>query len=220
MEEAGPDDPYFTSRGSWNQDFDDQWAIKRVGFTADDDSAWNQVGDNPSPVIVAVIDTGIDWNHRDVDWDRIWKNEGEVASNGIDDDGNGYVDDLIGWDFTHGTNRPWDTGGHGTFVAGIIGTASGNGLGIAGINPYARIMPLKVMNSFGQTRSSYLVEAIVYAVDNGAQVINISIGGEGLTHAEKLAVDYAYAKGVVALFQLGQRTFVQWHNAPSARSRL
>src|SRR3546814_5342787 len=78
------------------------------------DSAWAKLGPDPRPVVVAVIDSGLDWNHADLDWANIWKNPGETAGNGIDDDGNGYVDDIIGWDFLGNNNKPWDHDGHGT----------------------------------------------------------------------------------------------------------
>jgi len=138
---------------------------------------------------VAVIDSGLDWNHRDFDWNNLWHNDGEIADNGIDDDGNGYVDDMIGYNFIGHNNKPWDHDGHGTFVAGLI-AGSWNSEGIAGINPAARIMVLKALNSFGHTRASYIAEAITYAVDNGARIINISVGGEGLISLEGRADHY------------------------------
>ncbi|MBW2242578.1 MAG: S8 family serine peptidase, partial [Deltaproteobacteria bacterium] len=124
-------------------------------------------------------------------------------NNGIDDDANGYVDDVIGWDFFAGTNAPFDRDGHGTFVAGLIGASTNNGIGIAGINPHALIMPLKALNDFGHTRASHLAEALVYAADHGAQVINLSVGGKNLTRAERLAIDYAHGKGAIVVAAAG-----------------
>ena len=196
-------DPYMSSKGSWGQSWPDQWAIQRVGFTNDDESAWDLVGQNPQPVVVAVIDTGLDWHHLDIDWNNIWRNEGEVPDNGADDDGNGYVDDIIGWDFFANNNYPWDHDGHGTLVTGIIAAKQNNGHGIAGVNPYAKIMVLKGMNSFGHTRASYLAKAITYAADNGADVINMSVGGANQTDIEQAAIDYAYAKGVTIVVAAG-----------------
>ncbi|MCP5068550.1 MAG: S8 family serine peptidase [bacterium] len=196
-------DPFFSSRGSWRQAYDDQWAIHRVGITAGRDSAWANLGPEPEEVIVAVIDTGIDWNHLDLAWDRIWHNPGETPDNGVDDDGNGYVDDVIGWDFFTGSNAPFDRDGHGTFVAGLIGASTNNGIGIAGINPAATIMPLKALNDFGHARASHLAEALVYAADHGAQVINLSVGGKNLTRAERLAIEYAHGKGAVIVAAAG-----------------
>ncbi len=202
-----PVDPHFlrTGRhdgGSWGQRQDDQWAIKRVGFTDLENSAWNLLPDTLEPVVVAVIDTGLDWHHADIDSRGIWRNPAEIPDNGIDDDDNGYVDDVIGWDFLAGNNKPWDFDGHGTIVAGII-AASHNDTGIAGINPNARIMVLKAVNNFGNTRASYLAEAIVYAADNGARIINLSVGGLQASPVEQAAIDYAASKGVLVIAASG-----------------
>ena len=197
------DDPHFLGKGAWGQDFDDQWAIKRVGFTDDSESAWALLGDSPAYVTVAIIDTGIDWNHPDLGASSLWRNNDEIPGNGIDDDGNGYVDDVIGWDFIDGDNRPWDHDGHGTFTSGLIGAARNNGTGIAGINPHARIMVLRALDAFGQGHASLSAAAIAYAVDNGARVINLSLGGEGLTRTGQLAVDYARQKGAVVVVAAG-----------------
>jgi len=202
-DKQGPGDPYFASRGSWGQDYPDQWAVQHAGITGGDDSAWSRLGPDPQPVIVAVIDSGLDWNHADLDWNRIWKNPGEIPDNGVDDDGNGYVDDAIGWNFFQGNHQPWDRDGHGTFVAGLIGAATDNGTGIAGINPHARIMPLKALNAFGHSRASFLAEAIVYAADHGARVINLSVGGKNVTRIEQKAIDYAHARGAVIVVASG-----------------
>jgi subtilisin family serine protease len=196
------DDPYYISKGSWKQKYDDQWAIKRVGLTTTSDSAWSQLK-QPKPVVVAIIDTGLDWNHQDISWDQIWKNPKEVANNKIDDDKNGYVDDVIGWNFIGKNNLPWDDDGHGTFVAGVIAATKGNGIGISGINPYAQIMVLKALNAFGHTRASYLAEAILYAADNGARIINISVGGKKLTRTEQMAIDHAHKKGANLIIAAG-----------------
>ncbi len=204
-----PNDPSFVQvaargrSGSWGQPYDDQWAIKRVGLTATEDSAWDLLGDNPASVLVAVIDTGLDWNHLDISWDSIWKNPTEIPNNRIDDDGNGYVDDIIGWDFQLQGNLPWDYDGHGTVVAGIIAATQNNEIGIAGINPYAKLMVLKTLNAFGNSRASYIAESIVYAADNGARVVNISVGGEKLSRIERAAVDYANEKGVLIIAAAG-----------------
>ncbi|MHC4277680.1 MAG: S8 family serine peptidase [Planctomycetota bacterium] len=198
-----PNDPYFLGKGSWGQAFDDQWAIKHVGFTAERGSAWDIADGTDYPVIVAVIDTGLDWNHKDFDWDRIWLNQYEIPDNGIDDDGNGYVDDIIGWNVAYDNKKPWDEDGHGTFVAGVIGATSNNGIGIAGINRGVKIMVLKALDTFGYSRASFLAEAIFYAANNGARVINISSGGEHLTKVEQEAIDYAHEMGAVIVVAAG-----------------
>jgi subtilisin family serine protease len=200
--QGAPNDPMFQSKSSWKQPYDDQWAIKRVGFTSAPGSAWD-MAKGTRPIVVAVIDTGLDWNHEDIAWESLWSNPKEIAANGVDDDENGFVDDTLGWDFWRKTNLPWDRNGHGTFVAGIIAATSGNGIGIAGINPQAKIMVIKALNSFGHGRASHLAQSIVYAVDNGAQVVNISVGGKGRTRTEQLAVEYAHRKGVVIVVSAG-----------------
>jgi subtilisin family serine protease len=196
------DDPYFSHAGLWGQNYDDQWAIKRVGFS---EEFITEAKERPDikPVTVAVIDTGLDWYHPDLDQDSIWRNEGEIPDNGIDDDGNGYIDDIIGWNFVNENNRPWDYDGHGTFVAGVIAAATNNSAGIAGISPHARIMPLKALDEFGQGHASMIAEAIAYAADNGARVINLSLGGRGLTRVEKLAVEHAAASGALVVVAAG-----------------
>ena len=117
--------------------------------------------------------------------------------------GNGYVDDLIGWNFIDNDAKPWDYDGHGTFVAGVIAAAQDNGIGISGINPAARIMVLRALDAFGQGHASMIAEAIAYAADNGARVINLSLGGRGLTKIEQLAVDHARSKGAVLVVAAG-----------------
>lgn len=202
-----PTDPHYTRTGrhggnSWGEKEDDQWAIKRVGFTGDEDSAWNAVSDDAAPVIVAVIDSGLDWHHADIHADNIWRNAGEDPGNGVDDDRNGYVDDVIGWNFVGQNNRPWDFDGHGTVVTGIIAAAH-NDAGIAGLNPNVRIMVLKGVNNFGTSRASFIAEAIVYAVDNGAQIINISVGGSHVSDMEQAAIDFAKRAGVLVVAASG-----------------
>jgi subtilisin family serine protease len=213
-EAAVPSDPYLKSRGALSREYDDQWAVKRVGFTTDNDSTWHIEDGAKNPVVVAVIDTGLDWNHPDIDWRNIWKNSSEIADNGIDDDKNGYVDDVIGWNFVGMNNKPWDEDGHGTFVTGIIAAAH-NQEGIAGINRGAKIMVLKALNDFGQTRASFLAEAIFYAATNGAQVINLSVGGKTLTRTEQEAVDYARKKGALVVVAAGNEAVSTSDYAPA-----
>ncbi len=199
-----PNDPYFSSKGTWGQDFDDQWALKRIGFTSrgNGQSAWDLAAGANNPVIVAVIDTGLDYFHPDLNKQNVWRNTKETE-NGVDDDGNGYVDDLIGWNFIDDNNNPWDRAGHGTHTAGVIAAATGNGEGIAGINPSVKIMPLKVLNFLGRGRSTGIAEAIFYAVENGARIINLSLGGEYITQVEKKAVAYANKRGVLVVVASG-----------------
>ena len=199
---APPDTHFFIAKGSWGQAYPDQWGLQRIGFDASEQSAWRLVKANAQPVIVALIDTGLDWNHRNIDPDSLWHNPapGKKADNA---DGGGYADDVIGWDFFDRDNKPWDNDGHGTFIAGVIAGSWKDKAGIAGINPFARLMILKAVNNFGHSRGSYLAEAITYAADHGARVINLSVGGKGATKVEQAAVDYAYAKGAVIVVAAG-----------------
>jgi subtilisin family serine protease len=193
---GAPDDAYYKRKK-------DSWGLRKVGFTASRKSAWNIEDGSSRPVIVAVIDTGLDWNHKDFSKRNIWQNTGEIPGNGKDDDGNGFIDDIIGWNFIANNNKPWDDDGHGTFVAGIIAANSNNKIGIAGINKGAKIMVLKALNAFGHTRSSLVAEAIFYAAANGAKVINISVGGKGMTGAEQDAINYAHKKGALIVMAAG-----------------
>lgn len=201
---TGPDDPLYHARGAWGQAHDDQWALKRIGFTpmGRGASAWDLAADAAHPVIVAVIDTGLDYFHPDLRRENVWRNPAETP-NGEDDDGNGFVDDLIGWNFVDQDNNPWDSSGHGTHVAGVIAATIGNREGIAGINPHVRIMPLKVLNFLGRGQSSGIAEAIFYAVKHGARIINLSLGGQLLSKTERLAIDYAHGKGVLVVVAAG-----------------
>jgi hypothetical protein len=153
-------------------------------------------------VLVGVTDTGVDYRHPDLR-DHIWRNEGEIPDNGIDDDFNGLVDDYYGYDFSGddqnvydfpGDSDPMDTIGHGTHVSGIIGAVGGNGIGIEGIADDVSIMCIKV---FPNAFASVLAPAIVYAVDNGAEVINASWGSPFYSSTTAEAVKYAADQGVL-----------------------
>jgi subtilisin family serine protease len=152
---------------------------------------------------VAVIDSGLDTGHPDLPQDALWRNPAEVPGNGLDDDRNGYLDDVWGWDFSGNTGDVRDVDGHGTFVAGLIAAKRGNGEGIAGINPHARIMVLRALNRHGEARASHLAEALAYAADHGARIANISAGGTPLTRTEARAVAYAHGKGMLVVAAAG-----------------
>lgn len=176
---------------------DYQWGLYKIGFTpkSDPQSAWNAVNADEKNVIVAVVDSGLDLNHPDGPR-YIWKNPDEIPDNGIDDDNNGYIDDVQGWNFLDNNNDLRDFRGHGTFVAGIIAARTNNGQGIAGINPGAVIMPLKVANDEGEANSFNIYRAINYAVSHGARVINVSLGAHGQSLMEQSAINYAREMGV------------------------
>ncbi len=132
-------------------------------------------------VIIAVIDTGVDYNHPDLAG-NMWSNANEIPNNGIDDDNNGYIDDVRGWDFANETNDPMDGMGHGTHVAGTIGARGNDGVGVVGVNWRVRIMPLKFMDQ-GIGSTSNAIRAINYAVAMGARISNNSWGGAGFSQA-------------------------------------
>jgi len=185
-----PDDTYF----------DLQWSLHNVGQgggTTDCDidapEAWDLETGN-SDVVVAVIDSGIDYTHPDLAG-NIWINEDEIDDNGVDDDGNGYVDDVMGWDFYNDDNDPLDDNAHGTHCSGIIGAVTDNNIGIAGICWDCKIMPLKKSNN-QEFYLEEIIEAIEYAADNGADVISMSFGDYSYYETLEEAVNYAYEKGV------------------------
>ena len=157
---------------------------------------WNQNIINKKRPVIAILDTGVDINHPDL-VDNIWTNpkeaDGETA---YDDDGNGIVDDVHGWNFVEDYYDLTDRNGHGTHCAGIA-AATNNTIGIVGANPLALIMPVKVMSDRGLGDVATIVRGIVYAVDNGADVLSMSFGGETLPQAEKDALDYAYQTAIL-----------------------
>ncbi len=163
--------------------------------------AWNYIrslGKHPggsADVVVAVIDTGVDYSHPDLQ-NNIWINSGEIPGNGIDDDGNGYVDDVYGWNFVGGNNDPMDDNGHGTHVAGIVAMEN-NAVGGIGVAYNSKVMVLKAGNSSGYFNNSDIAEAIQYAYMNGASVINMSFGGSMISLAVEEALQMAYTSCVL-----------------------
>ena len=156
-------------------------------------------------VIVALIDTGVDYNHPDLA-SNIWTNPGEIPGNGIDDDSNGYIDDVRGWDFMDNDNDPMDSEGHGSHVAGIISAQGNNGIGITGVCWQVKIMPLRAANSLGYFTTATIVSAINYAVRNGAKIINASFGGPSYSLSEYNAINAARLAGVLFVAAAGNDT--------------
>lgn len=161
--------------------------------------AWDTTTGSSSTVI-AVVDGGVDIAHEDLR-DKIWVNSDEVAGNGVDDDGNGFIDDVHGWDFV--ARRDAQIGiDHATHVAGIAAASSNNSVGVAGVDWGARIMSVRVLGSGGFGGESNIIEGINYAVAKGADVINLSIAGPS-SQALIDAVENAYASGVVVVAAAG-----------------
>ncbi|MBV6628123.1 MAG: S8 family serine peptidase [Rivularia sp. (in: Bacteria)] len=161
---------------------------------------WQQ-GYTGEGVVVAVLDTGVDYNHDDLK-NNIWTNSGEIANNGKDDDGNGYIDDFYGWNFDADNNSTIDVDGHGTHVSGTI-AGENNGFGVTGIAYDAQIMPVKVLDDFGSGSNTSVANGIYYAVDNGADVINLSLGGSFPSFGVSEAVKYASERGVTVVMAAG-----------------
>lgn len=176
------------------------WGIDRVKAP----EVWTQ-GYTGQGVVVAVIDTGVDYNHSDLA-SNIWNNPGEIANNNIDDDGNGHIDDVRGWDFIWNDNDPMDFNGHGTHIAGTIAAAN-NGFGVTGIAPNAKIMPIRVLDFWGFSSESSISSGIRYAADNGADVINLSLGGRYYSADQDAAIQYAIDRGVVVVMASGNEYF-------------
>ncbi|MCR9276705.1 MAG: S8 family serine peptidase [Pseudomonadaceae bacterium] len=189
-------DPYFASAGSWQQKSLDQWAARAV------------LAEEPVPlagsqsVLIALIDTGVDYTHDDFPRGSLWRNEAESV-NGRDDDGNGYVDDVIGWDFVGDTNNPMDQSGHGTHLAGIIAACTDNGVGIAGVAPGVRLLPLKAASFAGSARADAVAAAIRYAVAASVDIINLSLARDAATAIEAEAIDEAVRAGVLVIASAG-----------------
>jgi subtilase family protein/fervidolysin-like protein len=177
VEYAEPDYLVQAARTPNDPGYPSQWGLNNVGQTGglpgadiSAESAWNaSVGD--SAVLVGVIDSGVDYTHPDLAA-NIWTNPGEIPGNGIDDDGNGFVDDVHGWDFFNNDNDPMDDFGHGTHVAGIIGAVGDNNLGVTGVAWKVSIVPLKFLSSTGSGPTSAAIEAIEYATRMGVRILN------------------------------------------------
>ncbi|NDG85713.1 MAG: hypothetical protein EBX52_11850, partial [Proteobacteria bacterium] len=173
------------------------WSLDRIGVK----KAWNLVPPQAEDVLVAVIDTGVDLAHPDLAR-QIYKNPREIPDNGIDDDGNGYIDDLYGWNFEAKDNNVQDDYHHGTHVAGIVGAEQNNREGIAGIAPKVKILPVRWTKN-GSGWGEDAIAAIHYAVKRGARIINASWGGIGYSKALEEAVREAEAQGVLFVASAG-----------------
>lgn len=175
-----------------------QWHLDTINM----EKAW-EITEGSSDVIVAVIDSGVDITHEDLKH-AIWKNADEIAGNNKDDDNNGYIDDVNGWDFVSNTNSMIPTGSHGTMVASMIAAKKDNGIGIAGIAPNVKIMALNTAVQGGlYIDVDAALYAIKYAVDNGADIINMSFGGLDSLDYYAEAVQYAYDNDVLLVASTG-----------------
>ena len=195
---AVPDDPQFAA----------QWGLQNIGQAggvpgADirAPQAWNLQTGSPD-IVVAVLDTGVNYTHPDLAG-NIWTNPGEIPGNGVDDDGNGKVDDVYGFDFYNFRADPMDDSGHGTHVAGIIGAVGNNGTGVAGVSWRVRIMSVKVLDFSGGGFLSDTISGLNYAVNMGARVVNASLATDEYSQALADAVAAAEQAGVLIVAAAG-----------------
>ncbi|RMH19241.1 MAG: hypothetical protein D6698_05940 [Gammaproteobacteria bacterium] len=201
---ALPNDPRFAEY--WGLNNTGQTVNGVTGLAGADISAvkaWGEATDC-SAIVVAVIDTGVDYNHPDLGA-NIWSNAGEIPANGIDDDANGFIDDVRGWDFVQGDNDPMDFNEHGTHVSGTISAVGNNATGGTGVCWNVKIMPLRALNSVGSGTTADIVAAIDYARLNGAKIINMSLGSYGGSPGdlEDMAIANANAAGVLVVAAAG-----------------
>lgn len=193
-----PNDPLFANL----------WGLHNTGQTggstdADIDApeAWDITTGSPN-VVVAVLDTGIDYNHEDLSV-NMWTNPGEVPGNGIDDDGNGYIDDVFGINAIEETGNPLDDHGHGTHVSGTIAAVGNNGVGIVGVCWQAKIMALKFLDNEGIGYISNSIICIEYALTKGVKILNNSWGGDGYSDSLKDAIKACEDAGVLFVAAAG-----------------
>ena len=198
MLERIPNDPQFSSMYGLNN-------TGQTGGTIDADidapEAWN-INTGTGRTIVAVIDTGVDYNHQDLAA-NMWHNLGETPGDGIDNDGNGYVDDIYGYDFANNDADPMDDNGHGTHVSGTIGAVGNNGIGTTGVNWNTRIMALKFLDASGSGSTSSAISALNYAVRMGANISNNSWGGGGSSSLLSQAISNARNAGHIFVAAAG-----------------
>jgi uncharacterized repeat protein (TIGR01451 family) len=206
-------------------DFGLLWGLQNTGQTVngttgtadadiDAQEAWD-ITTGSSSVIIAVVDSGVAWEHPDLAA-NIWTNPGETAGNGIDDDGNGFVDDVHGWDFVDNDNDPTanDDPGHGTHVAGTIAAVGNNATGVTGVMWTAQIMPVRFLDALGSGSVSDEILAINYAIDNGAKIINASYGSSQSSLSEQTAISAANAAGLLFVAAAGNAA-ANTDNTPS-----
>ena len=187
-----PNDPNFGSL----------WGMHNASNTdIDAPEAWD-LSTGSSSVVDAVIDTGVDYNHVDLQT-NMWTNSGEIPGNSVDDDGNGYVDDYYGINADANNGDPWDDHGHGTHVSGTIAAVGNNGIGIVGVCWTAKIMALKFLDFLGGGSTADAVECIEYAIDKGADFMSNSWGGSGYSSSLKAAIEAAKNAGILFLMAAG-----------------
>ncbi len=205
-----PDDPpsdlYFYRQWSLFNDGTFPYMPAKIGADIDMLPAW-EIEEGDSALIAGILDTGCKLDHPEFSG-RIWTNDGEIPGNGIDDDNNGFIDDVHGWNFAYGNNDPTDDNGHGTCVAGVLGANGNNGMGYAGVNWHCKLLNMKVQDNMGYGYYSAWIDAIHYCVENGARVLNMSLGGTQNSNALHDAIDYALSHNVAIVAAMGNNNTV------------
>ena len=192
-----PNDPFFHRQWGLKNDGTFSLSTSTAGADIDMENAWD-IEQGDSNIVVAIIDSGVKADHPEFS-ERMWVNYGETPNNGTDDDDNGYQDDIIGWDFANSDNNPADDLGHGTNVAGIIGAGGNNEIGYAGVDWNCKLMILKGLDDENFGYYSWWADALHYATDNGAKVINMSLGGSSTSTTLRNAINYALDHNVVVV---------------------
>ncbi|MBI3449342.1 MAG: S8 family serine peptidase [Acidobacteria bacterium] len=213
-----PNDTYYLSSGSWGQPYDDLWGLKGIQASG----AWKT--STGAGVVIGLVDTGVDYNHADLKA-NVWINPGEDLNhngtvearevNGADDDADGYVDDLRGWDFVNGDADPMDDSGHGTHVAGILAAIGNNQRGVIGVAFGAKVLAVKSFSALGTGTGANAAAGIVYAAAHGAEVINMSWGGPA-SQVVADAVAYAASLGAVLVAAAGNGNTDVRYTAPAS----
>ncbi len=223
-----PDIEYMQTANNYQVDFtpndslvNNQWGLEKIKAF----DAWD-ITQGSDTVLLAIIDTGIDYEHPDLK-NKIFINPGETGldqygndkrTNGIDDDGNGFIDDYMGWDFTDRLgfpfdstggdyldwdNNPYDENGHGTYISGIAAAETNNFTGIAGVAPLIKVLNLRAFDPGGYGEEDDVAAAILYAVQMGVKVINMSFGDNAFSYVLRDVIRYAYSQGVVLVASAG-----------------
>lgn len=193
-------------------EFHEQWHLNNIGQmvngvegTTGIDINWlaaNDLFSGTQDIVVAVVDSGVAFDHPEF-IDKLWLNPHDHKLDGIDDDGNGYNDDLIGWDFYDKDGFPLDENSHGTLVASLIAAKSGNGKGGVGVSSKVKLMPLRAGNDMGNLTSSAIIEAFTYAGKKGANIINASFGSTAYSSAQYAIIQWLRSKGVLVVAAAG-----------------
>ncbi len=203
-----------TTAGEYNDPlYPDQWYLEAVNLPA----LWQVPTISDERPIIGILDTGVEFTHIDL-LGNVWANELELNGTAdVDDDGNGFVDDMYGWDFVNQTNRMDDYNGHGTHCAGIAAATAGNEKGIVGANPDALIMPIAVMQSDGTGDIATIIKGIDYATANGVDVLSMSLGTYARSAALEQALAKAYQKAVLVAAAGNDNLCIYPHECPINR---